>query len=139
MKSSLYKTDRSHSEVGDTLRYFNSVSTSKSWCGDIAGFGDGHDLCCSGGAGGGGAGGGSEHYLGGGGGEDDSLVALSLSEDASSLGNDNLGYGRISGGGGGDGGRDKGRSGSAQVLSVSNPAGAAKFNSVVGCFQVDRM
>ena len=135
---STYKTDRSHSEVGDTLRYFNSVSTSKSWCGDVGGFGDGHELCCSGGAGG--AGGGSEHYLGGGGGEDGSLVALSLSEDASSLGNDNLGYGRISGaGGGGDGGRDKGRSGSAQVLSVSNPAGAARFNSVVGCYQVDRM
>ena len=54
---SLYKTDRSHSEVGDTLRYFNSVSTSKSWCGDASGFGE-HDLCCSGG-------GGSEHYFGG--------------------------------------------------------------------------
>lgn len=32
--STLYKADRSHSEVGDTLRYFNSVSSSKSWCGD---------------------------------------------------------------------------------------------------------
>ncbi|TRY69222.1 hypothetical protein TCAL_01396 [Tigriopus californicus] len=32
--STLYKADRSHSEVGDTLRYFNSVSASKSWCGD---------------------------------------------------------------------------------------------------------
>ena len=37
MKPSLYKTDRSHSEVGDTLRYFNSVSSSKSWCGDVGG------------------------------------------------------------------------------------------------------
>ena len=68
-----------------------------------------------------------------------SLVALSLSEDASSLGSDNLGYGRIRKGGNSGGGRDKGKSGSAQVLSVSNPAVAARFNSVVGCYQVDRM
>ena len=127
MKSSLYKTDRSHSEVGDTLRYFNSVSTSKSWCGDVAGFGD--DRCCSGG-------GGSEHFLG----EDGGGLVLALSEDASSLGNDNLGCGRTSGGGGVAGkGRTKGRSGSAQVLGVASPTGAARFNSVVGCYQVDRM
>ena len=30
----MFKADRSHSEVGDTLRYFNSVSSSKSWCGE---------------------------------------------------------------------------------------------------------
>lgn len=29
----MFKSDRSHSEVGDTLRYFNSFATSKSWCG----------------------------------------------------------------------------------------------------------
>ncbi len=41
----LFKTDRSHSEVGDTLRYFNSVTSSQSW----GGLGDFHDdLCCSG-------------------------------------------------------------------------------------------
>ena len=34
MNSKVLKTDRSHSEVGDTLRYFNSVSSSKSWCGE---------------------------------------------------------------------------------------------------------
>ena len=128
MKPSLYKTDRSHSEVGDTLRYFNSVSSSKSWCGDV----------------GGGYGGGSELYLGGGACEDGLALSLSLSEDASSLGNDNLGYGRISGGSGGSGGgrgagRNKCRSGSAQVLGVSSPVGAARFNSVVGCYQVDQM
>ena len=67
-----------------------------------------------------------------------SLVALSLSEDANSLGSDNLGCGK-NGRGGNGGGRDKDRSGSAQVLSVSNPAVAARFNSVVGCYQVDRM
>ena len=127
MKSSLYKTDRSHSEVGDTLRYFNSVSSSKSWCGDVGGYGYG---------------GGSELYLGGG--EDGLALSLSLSEDASSLGNDNLGYGRISGGSGGSsggrGGRNKCRSGSAQVLGVSSPVGAAaRFSSVVGCYQVDQM
>ena len=128
MKPSLYKTDRSHSEVGDTLRYFNSVSSSKSWCGDV------------GGGGGYGYGGGSELYLGGG--DDGLALSLSLSEDASSLGNDNLGYGRISGGSGGSsgrGGRNKCRSGSAQVLGVSSPVGAARFNSVVGCYQVDQM
>ena len=130
MKSSLYKTDRSHSEVGDTLRYFNSVSSSKSWCGDVGSYGYGY-------------GGGSELYLGGGGGEDGLALSLSLSEDASSLGNDNLGYGRISGGSGGSsggrGGRNKCRSGSAQVLGVSSPVGAARFNSVVGFYQVDQM
>ena len=130
MKSSLYKTDRSHSEVGDTLRYFNSVSSSKSWCGDVGSYG--------------GYGGGSELYLGGGACEDGLALSLSLSEDASSLGNDNLGYGRISGGSGGSGGgrgagRNKCRSGSAQVLGVSSPVGAARFNSVVGCYQVDQM
>ena len=129
MKSSLYKTDRSHSEVGDTLRYFNSVSSSKSWCGDV------------GGGGGYGYGGGSELYLGGG--DDGLALSLSLSEDASSLGNDNLGYGRISGGSGGSsggrGGRNKCRSGSAQVLGVSSPVGAARFNSVIGCYPVDQM
>ena len=135
---STYKTDRSHSEVGDTLRYFNSVSTSKSWCGDVSGFsgdGGGHELCCSGG------GGVSEHYFGAEGFDCSSLVALSFSEDASSLGSDNL----CAGGGRrrdkicrGEG-RDKGKSGSAQVLSLSDAGGAAGFNSVVGCYEIDKM
>ena len=42
--SGLFKTDRSHSEVGDTLRYFNSVSTSKSWCGDAFYDGDSYSV-----------------------------------------------------------------------------------------------
>ena len=135
MKST-YKTDRSHSEVGDTLRYFNSVSTSKSWCGDVSSFGGnggGHELCCSGGDGV------TEHYFGADGFDCSSLVALSFSEDASSLGSDNLGGGRRRDKSGCGESRDKGKSGSAQVLSLSNPVGAARFNSVVGCYEIDQM
>ena len=47
--NSVFKTDRSHSEVGDTLRYFNSVSTSRSWCSGGGGVGGDEGLvyCCS--------------------------------------------------------------------------------------------